>query len=261
MDARAFAAVLAEPEPSLLDGALCIAAIAGRTPDRSATIRSIDACARAIDRSPDRAANVADLIAGICSEQGFRGAREHYDDPRNSLIDLVVERRVGIPITLSIVMIEVGRRCDVPLQPIGMPGHFLVGSAAEAGVYGDPFHGRVLDDSGCADIVRRWSGGQRSLRPLDLEPVSAPAVFARMLNNLAAGPWGRVLDRLGEMVELHCLIPDLAPPDRLALIGRLEHLGRFADAAHQLDLLGSEVPDAARARLETRASNNRARYN
>jgi Transglutaminase-like superfamily len=261
MNSRAFAAVLAEPEPSLLDGALCIAAIGGRAPDRLATIRSIDAVANAIDGSPNGGASIAELISGLCSAQGFRGARERYDDPRNSLIDLVVERRVGIPITLAIVMIEVGRRCGAPLQPIGMPGHFLVGSADEIGVFGDPFHGRVLDEAGCADIVRRWSGGQRSLRAVDLEPVSAPAVFARMLNNLAAGPWGRTFDRLGEIVDLHCVIDELPPPDRLALIGRLEHLGRFADAAQQLDRLASEVPAAARSRLKARASNNRARYN
>ncbi len=263
VDARdRFAAVLAKPEPSLLDGALCIAAVGGRSPDRASTERRIDGFASSVDSTAGgMRRSLSDVITALCELHGFRGARERYDDPRNSLVDLVVERRVGIPITLAIVVIEVGRRCGLPLQPIGMPGHFLVGSEVEPGVFGDPFHGRIVDEAGCADLVRRGSGGIRSLRSRDLEPVPAVAVFARMLNNLEAGPWGRDLERLGELVDLHRLIPQLTPPDRLALVGRLEHLGRFGDAAAQLDLLAAGVPERAQPSLQTRALGNRARYN
>jgi len=85
----------------------------------------------------------------------FSGNRRDYYDPRNSLLDQVLERQLGIPITLAIVAMEVGRRLGVPLSGVGMPGHFLVGSD---GSYFDPFHqGR---DAGCQVPGRLGIGTQ-----------------------------------------------------------------------------------------------------
>lgn len=253
--AAALRRVLEEPEPSLLDGALCIAALDGRTPEVDALEAGLDAIGSRVD-----AADLPGIVAAL-GAAGLRGARERYDDPRNSLIDLVVVRRVGIPITLSLVAIEVGRRCGVALTPVGMPGHFLVGETGGDDRFGDPFHGRVVDRAGCAAILERVVGGARPLRATDLTPIPAAAVFARMLNNLAAGPWGRDLVRLARIVDLQLAIDRLAAPERLALAGRLEQLGRFAEAAEQLARLRVVTGGAAAEALATRLRAQRARYN
>ena len=90
-------------------------------------------------RSTDGAVEVLDELAAGCKDRslaglrshlydelGFAGDAEQYDDPRNSFLDVVLDRRRGLPILLATVVIEVGRRCDVPCMGIGMPMHFLV---------------------------------------------------------------------------------------------------------------------------------------
>ncbi len=256
MDPRSeLARVLASPRPSLFDAAWCVAQIAGRAPDRGDVDAELDLTAARVQR-----ADLDGLVAAL-RDGGFAGPRSRYEDPRNSMIDLVVTRKVGIPISLAIVAIEVGLRVGVELQAVGMPGHFLVGSAAQPDRFGDPFHGRVIDRDECAAIVRRLAGGARSLHAGDLDPTSPGAVVARMLNNLIAGPWGRDLKRLGDLCDLQMVVPDLASAERFALAGRLELLGRFDDAAAQLDEVAAHVAGSARRRLDARVISHRARYN
>ena len=80
----------------------------------------------------------------LFDETGFRGNREDYYDPRNSLLNGVLRRRLGIPITLSLVYIEAGKRLDMPVVGIGMPGHFLVRHHAKKDLFIDPFSGGIL---------------------------------------------------------------------------------------------------------------------
>jgi regulator of sirC expression with transglutaminase-like and TPR domain len=105
-----------------------------------------------------------------------------YYDPRNSFLDEVLRRRRGIPISLSVVMLEIGRRKDVALAGIGLPGHFLVGAAP--GVFYDPFHrGERLDEAG---VAARFATVTRSAEfsPRFLEPIDNAALLGRMLANL-----------------------------------------------------------------------------
>jgi regulator of sirC expression with transglutaminase-like and TPR domain len=109
-----------------------------------------------------------------------------YYDPRNSFIDDVLARGLGLPITLSVVAIEVGRRLGAPIVGIGLPGHFMVrGDGTDE--FGDPFHnGAVFDRSG---LVERWDqlvGGGQRFDDLHLVPVSERLILIRMLNNLRA---------------------------------------------------------------------------
>ena len=88
----------------------------------------------------------------LFDEHGYAGNEADYTDPRNSYLDRVLDRRLGIPITLSVLMMEVARRNGVVLHGIGMPGHFLVGEPDGRTFY-DPFHhGRQLDADGARDV-------------------------------------------------------------------------------------------------------------
>ena len=119
----------------------------------------------------------------LFDERGYVGNDADYTDPRNSYLDCVLDRRLGIPITLSILMIEVARRKGVLLQGIGMPGHFLVGEPDGRTFY-DPFHhGRRLD----AEDARAIFSAIRSDVPFRddfLTPVGARSIIARVLANL-----------------------------------------------------------------------------
>ncbi len=118
-------------------------------------------------------------------DQGFVGNQDDYYDPANSYLDDVLDRHLGIPITLSVVTIEVGRRLGVPVAGVGLPGHFLLRDKVDPEVFIDPFQGgRVLDRDGCLAMVRRLHGPDTKLDPRWLEPVGPRAILDRMLANL-----------------------------------------------------------------------------
>ena len=116
----------------------------------------------------------------------FRGDREHYDDPRNSFLDLVLARRTGLPILLATVMMEVGRRAEVPVVGIGMPMHFLVRCGRDADRFADPFTGDALDAAGVRRLFETMAEGRLRWDERYVEPVVARAIVTRMLANLYA---------------------------------------------------------------------------
>jgi regulator of sirC expression with transglutaminase-like and TPR domain len=150
---------------------------------------------------------------------GFRGNDADYYDPRNSYLDQVLQRRVGIPITLSVVAMEVGRRLGVPMDGVGMPGHFLVRDKVDTRVFCDPFHGgRFLDTAGCERLFRATAGPDRPWFPGFLDPVPRPAIVARVLANLQGiFERGNDLARLGRVARLRLAMPDLPAAERAAL--------------------------------------------
>jgi regulator of sirC expression with transglutaminase-like and TPR domain len=119
----------------------------------------------------------------------FRGNRQDYADPRNSYLNEVLERRLGIPISLSVIFVEVARQLDIPAYGIGLPGHFIAGvQGQEAAAYFDPFHaGRRISVADCAQLVSLSTGYQGSFQPDWLKPVSERETLTRMLNNLRQG--------------------------------------------------------------------------
>ena len=127
------------------------------------------------------------LVPHLFGRGGFGPDRSDYYDPRNSLLNHVLERRVGIPITLSVVALEVGRRIGVPMAGVGMPGHFLLRDKVDRSVFIDPFHGgRLLDARGCRELFHQVTGAGTSWSEEFLEPVGNLSIVARMLNNLRA---------------------------------------------------------------------------
>jgi hypothetical protein len=197
-------------------------------------------------------------LFGTC---GLRGNVHDYGDPENSFVDAVLDRRVGIPISLAVVVIEVARRVGVLVEPIGMPGHFLVRDAL-SGAYCDPFHGgALLDEDGCRQRHDAVFGGRRALLPGDLKPVSTRQVLARMLANLSQTRLAARPQTLSTMLRMHRSIPDLGAAERLALAARLESIERFADAGAEAERAAIDLTGDARVAALTTAMAYRARAN
>jgi regulator of sirC expression with transglutaminase-like and TPR domain len=222
----------------------------------------------------DQGLRALDALADACTEPtfaglrhllfeqvGLRGNRARYDDPRNSMLHLVLARRVGIPITLSVITIEVGRRLGVPVEPIAMPGHFLVRDP-RTGAYADPFDGgRLLDEAGCRARFHAVLGAQRPWSADLLAPARPRAVLARMLANLEAGPLGRDLGHLAWLARLHRAIPGLAPGERLGLARALALVGDAEGAADELDRVAATVAPRDARSLRREAHVLRSRRN
>jgi regulator of sirC expression with transglutaminase-like and TPR domain len=143
----------------------------------------------------------------LFEEEGFRGNVDDYFDPRNSCLNDVLDRRLGIPITLSVVLMEVGRRVGVELEGIGLPGHFVV-SATIAGdrILLDPFHGgAMLTQESAADVVARALGRRVTLKNEHFVAVTKRQLLVRMLNNLKAvyckrEAWAKALDVIDRLL-------------------------------------------------------------
>lgn len=117
---------------------------------------------------------------------GFQGNSKDYYDPDNSFLHKVIERKVGIPITLSVIYLAIAKRLDFPMVGIGMPGHFLIRPEFEnAGIFVDSFNqGEILFEQDCQKKVSRIYQQQVEIKSSWLAPVSNKQILARMLNNL-----------------------------------------------------------------------------
>jgi regulator of sirC expression with transglutaminase-like and TPR domain len=251
-----------DDELDLLEGALLIAKDAYPALDPAEVAADLDALAE-----PLVAANVASMSAPVQARAlqehlfvraGFRGNRDDYYDPRNSFLNEVVARRVGIPISLSLVYIEVARRAGVQASPVGFPGHFLARvDDPDRRVVVDPFHGGdALDEVALAELLRR--AGSNPVRH----------VVARMLMNLrgiyaSRGEYARLLVVLDRLIDV---LPDASEElrDRGLLLGRL---GAPEAAARDLDMYierqphASDIPEVRRWIERFRASSQKVRQN
>ena len=120
----------------------------------------------------------------LFGELGFQGNREEYDDPRNSFLNDVMARRLGLPITLSLVYIEVASMCRMPAEGIGFPGHFLVRWRGKDDVLIDAFNGRIVSDEAAAALLREALGHDAVWSRAELRAISPHAFLVRLLSNL-----------------------------------------------------------------------------
>ena len=190
-DSRArsrFAALVARPTIPLADAALAIAEEEYPLLDSGRYLGELDALARAVEERLERrdaASMLRAMRRTLFDEARFRGNTEEYYDPRNSFLNEVLERRVGIPITLSVVYLEVAARVGFDVQGVGVPGHFLVKHVAgERAVFVDPFNGGELLSADDVAARHRARAGGRDLEPRTLEGVPTRHIVARMLHNL-----------------------------------------------------------------------------
>ncbi len=197
--------------------------------------------------------NLAAMCHPVFGSGGFRGDTADYYDPQNSLLDLVVERRLGIPITLSVVLIAVARRLDVPIQAIGAPGHFLVLDPVSMD-YRDPFNRGVIVERSA--VGREVVGGGRSD---EMVPAAGPSdIVNRVLNNLQNSFSSRDPRQLDWVLDLRLALPDELRGDQRVLASLCERRGRFGEAAALLGRLADQWGDD---RLRRRVSGLAARLN
>lgn len=179
--AAEFAALVAGPPPQLrLDRAcaLMAAAFTGRDRTDEVVARLDELSDLVVDRS----------LTGVLAVMRGRlaGNRLDYTDRRNSFVDEVLARGLGLPITLSVVAMEIGRRLGVPVLGIGLPSHFIVREGTRE-LYGDPFNdGALYDRAGLVSAWHRLVGEGHAFDELHLAPVSERVILIRMLNNLRA---------------------------------------------------------------------------
>lgn len=156
------------------------------------SISMLDSFAAEIGRRLEQGASgkayVETVNEYLFHELGFHGNEEDYYDPLNSCLNEVLVRRMGIPISLAVVYLEIGRRLRRAVYGIGLPGHFLVQyDDGDYSTYIDPFHGgRLLTLEDCSELVQRIAGVQLNAQPSLLLPVSKRQIVLRMLNNLRA---------------------------------------------------------------------------
>lgn len=179
-----FAALLRRPEAEvpLDEVALTVAAHAYPDLDIAAELDRLDELAASCF-----APTLDALVRHLFVDLGFRGNEDDYYDPRNSYLNQVIGRRTGIPITLSVLTIEVGRRVGVPLAGVSMPGHFLLRDRVDEDLFIDPFvRGAYLDETACRHAFRALHGPEAVFDPSFLDPVGPHTIVARLLANLQA---------------------------------------------------------------------------
>ena len=255
-------AIAAGEQASIAPGALVIARIGHPDLVPEPTLAAIDALADVVrprlatSDPPDRhAAVLADFLFRECA---YRGNRDDYYDPRNSFLNDVVERRIGIPITLAVLMIEVGARVGVTLEGVGFPGHFLirVPGCGDDHLLDPFFGGRLITYDELRDRLRAFyaasgapPGGnlQRAL-PQALQSTGTLGVLSRMLANLLAIYRERdAHDQALATVELLLVLCPEAP-EYVRLRGLLyEQLECFASALADFRRYLMLAPDAAAA--------------
>ena len=179
---RSFTHAALSPDPDLAVAALVIARIEYPRLDAGPYLDGSTRMARSRRRvggragtpamrrrgvDPDRYARVMALNDYLFDELGFVGNDVHYEDPRNSCLNEVLERRTGIPITLALVYMEVARRAGLHVDGVNFPGHFLVRCPARRGAADaddliiDPFHGgALLSEHDCRELLQQHVGDE-----------------------------------------------------------------------------------------------------
>ncbi len=178
---------------------------------------------------------------------GFTGNTNDYYDPRNSFLNDVIDQRTGIPITLSLVYLEVARRLDFPMVGINMPGHFLIRPEFEdAGIFVDTFNrGEILFEQDCEERLARMYGRPVQLQPSFTVPVSHKQLLARMLTNLKFIYLNRkdLVKALSAIERILLLFPD--GPIELRDRGLLySQLGYTSKAVRDLEIYLAMLPNA-----------------
>lgn len=254
-----FDEVVGRPEADipLDEAALLIAAHAYPDLDVGAQLGRLDGLAAGCGEP-----SVESLRRHLFDTLGFRGEARRYGDPRNSFLNDVMDRKVGIPISLSVLTIEVGRRLGLTLVGVGMPGHFLV-RHEDGGEILDPFGGgRTLDPDDCQRLFRNVHGPGPAFGPQMLATAGPRAILVRMLTNLrhvylAAGD----APSSGWVYRLRAAVPPETSADRADVARALASIGRFVEAAETLDELADQVSGEGAARARARAVSFRALLN
>ena len=190
--ARQLQAILSGPEQEIDLGSAALTVAQLEYPDLDvpryvAQLDHFSASAAQRLKAGDPPRQLVQTLSGfLFEEEGFRGDSADYYDPRNSCLNEVMDRRGGIPITLSVVYLEIARRLGLPFFGVGLPGHFVVKyDDGDQALFVDPFGGgTIVDRDGCRKLAAAVLDGGRDLRDADFAAVEKRCVIERMLNNL-----------------------------------------------------------------------------
>lgn len=182
----------------------------------------------------------------LADEEGFRGNSTKYHAPENSFLNRVLERKVGLPIALAVLYLEVARRAGIKLFGVNFPGHFLIAGESSAGkLVVDPFHGgTVLTPDGCADLLKEMAPAMKFQAEM-ITPAALQTIVSRMLNNLK-----RVYletndnERALRAVSLLLVIQPKSPADLRVRAHVLCALGAFKAALKDVERCLEISPDA-----------------
>ncbi|MEE9219440.1 MAG: transglutaminase-like domain-containing protein [Acidobacteriota bacterium] len=259
-------ASLPEPEIDLFEGALCIAREEYPAMDARAYHLRIQDMVKAVRRRLPAAATPRRILETLneylYAEESFRGDRETYYDPRNSFLNEVIDRHKGIPITLSVLYLVLGRQLGLPLHGINFPGHFLIAYRdADHDLLIDAYEeGRTLTLAECEARVKTAQGPRASLHHRMLIPTGPRQMLYRILNNLKGiylrtDEPGRALSCAERML---LLVPD-SPIDQRDRGMLLMHFDFPLLAQRDLEayLLAKPSPDDAGAVFERLKQLNR----
>ena len=253
---------LGDDELPLLDTALLIARDEYPDLDAGAITAQVDTYAEAlrpvVAGDVDLPSRLTAINRYLFDEIGFTANVDQYDDPRNSYLNQVVDRKLGIPISLAVVQMEVTRRLGMPLDGVSFPGHFLVRLPVDDGILVlDPYNkGRPVSADELRERASPHLGGQapddQQLLQI-LAPATHRMILMRMLRNLKglyveAGDWERVARSADRLLKLS---PDTAEAvrDRGLAYRELGHAkGAREDLARYLQLL-PEADDAEAIRI------------
>lgn len=186
-------ASLPDEEIKLDEAALLIAAESDEDVDIEHYLQDLDAIAARFESKMDATSSlgvsVSSLNDFIHKEEGFSGNVKNYYGPENSYLNRVLDTRYGIPITLALIHISIGRRLDLPVFGINFPGHFLVKYGAEKHLIVDPFTGRFLSEPDCATLLKQIAGSRARIQPHYLDAADNKAILLRILDNLKQIYW------------------------------------------------------------------------
>jgi regulator of sirC expression with transglutaminase-like and TPR domain len=184
---------LPESQLGLAEGALIVAAESRPEIDIESSLAAIAQLVERIRPHVDAAETPSRMIGALnhafFEVEGFRGNRENYDDPRNSDLEHVLSRRKGLPITLSVLYVEIARQLGLEAYGVGFPAHFLakivgVNDSPEGEIIVDAFFGQIVGRDECGDRLRAALGEEMIDDRRWLRPVTALEIYVRMLNNL-----------------------------------------------------------------------------
>ena len=251
-----FSAAVSGPDERIDLGAAALLIAAQEYPQLALEpyLRRLDVLA---ERVNDRLSNetappvvLGELTRVLFSEEGLRGNEAAYYDPRNSFLNDVLDRKLGIPISLGVVVLEVGRRLGLPLEGLGFPGHFLVRYRGEAvSLLIDPFDGgRIRFEDQAQELLDRVYGGIVRIKPEFMRPIGRRDILERMLRNLKGIYLNAKEDHraLGIIDLLLALKPEARQEvrDRGIMLARI---GRYDEAIEQLELYLDFAPGATDA--------------
>ncbi|MEX0768901.1 MAG: transglutaminase-like domain-containing protein [Microthrixaceae bacterium] len=253
-DIERFAELCLETAPLLDSGLAVIASVLSAHTSEAELLQGLDDAALEVSdrfqvasgRSITQA-SPAEFCQILFDRQGFRGDRAQYYNSSNSLLDRILVRRLAIPITLSILGIEVGRRCGFVFEGIGMPGHFLLAERENPRSFYDPFEGgRQLSVIQIREMFETLHGSHHRFDSSFLSPSEPRMILMRVLNNLrVAYERSGDRERLAQVARMQSVIPGFASQSLEFLARTLAADGRFLDAAEVHDRLCNENPAQA----------------